>query len=116
MARPEFPFGKDTKKNFENYNSDIKARVESLQKADEAAWGGGSCYGSEGEQDIKIRLGRGGEGQGRFSFADMRCCIVFDVGSFSSLISNFILFSLGRDLVFAIQYILDVLFLEGREI
>jgi hypothetical protein len=37
MARPEFSFGKDTKKKFENFNRDIKARVESLQKTDETA-------------------------------------------------------------------------------
>jgi hypothetical protein len=37
MARPEFSFGKDTKKNFEAFNRDIKAQVESLPKAEEAA-------------------------------------------------------------------------------
>jgi hypothetical protein len=33
MARPGFPFGKDTKKAFEVFNADIKARVESLGEA-----------------------------------------------------------------------------------
>ena len=30
MARPEFLLGKDIKKNFEAFNGDLQARVESL--------------------------------------------------------------------------------------